>query len=289
MQRRNLQLAVLVGLTSISSPVLANDSYQHDASVTYYDNTESDGSGMFGVDYRYYFSAVSQANKPYLLRGFLSQTSNIGAFYNGIGEDFNTYKVDGEYVLDSKWFLKASYHKFEADSGFDSDNYSIGFGYYFNRSSAAFFDYSSTSGEYSIGDEMSGSQKSSSDTDNYSVGVRSYIEFDWSSGIYLEASYSYQDYEVTSEISLPDFESKMSSSDSNSYAGLAADWYITDSWSVGTSYSYDFDNSDNDNWDISSEYYLPISNGIAAVFGIQTNLDSDIDGMGYRIGVNGRF
>ncbi|MDO6610836.1 putative porin [Shewanella sp. 1_MG-2023] len=288
MQRRNLQLAVLVGLTSISSSVLANDSYQHDASVTYYDNTESDASGSFGVDYRYYFDPVSQTNKPYLLRGFLSQTSNIGAFYNGINDDVDIYRINGEYVFDSKWFVKASYQKFKLDPSYDSDNYSVGVGYYFNRSSSVFFDYSNTSGGYDFSDGTS-IQKSDTDQDNFTLGANSYITFGWTKGILLAGQYTYSDYTIKSEFSFPDYQSKTTNTDSSSQLELAADWYITDSWSVGTSYSYDFDNSDNDNWDISSEYYLPISNGIAAVFGIQTNLDSDIDGMGYRIGVNGRF
>ncbi|WP_259651332.1 hypothetical protein [Shewanella sp. KT0246] len=40
---------------------------------------------------------------------------------------------------------------------------------------------------------------------------------------------------------------------------------------------------------LSSDYYLPITDTIAAVFSAAKELDSDIDGFSYSIGVNGRF
>ncbi|WP_285164956.1 putative porin [Shewanella goraebulensis] len=287
MIQKGLYLATLTVFSSLSTSVMADD-YQHDGNVTYYDQTESSSDGTFKVDYRYHFSPISDANKPYLLADYLGQTSNIGGHYSGIGNDFDQYDISGEYVFDSKWFIKAQYANFEADTGFDSDIYGAALGYYFNSSSSFYLEYVRSSGGYEISDS-GGFRKSDTEQDNITLGVDTYIQFDWTEGLFLSGRYIYSDYTVDSIFDMPEFTSAGSYSDNHSTAMVDADWYITNSWSVGASYFYDFDESGNDSWLLSSDYYLPIIDTIAAVFSAAKELDSDIDGFSYSIGVNGRF
>ncbi len=290
MIQKGLYLAILTAFSSsLSTLVMADDDYQHDGTVTYFDQTESSSDGTFKLDYRYYFSSINDNKTPYLLSGYLGQVSNIGGFYSGIGNDFDQYNISGEYVFDSKWFIKAQYSNFEADSSFENDNYGVTLGYYFNPSSSFYIEYIRSSGGYDIS-ESSSFRKSDTEQDSITLGADTYVQFDWTEGLYLSGRYTYSDYTVDSVFNDPDIsDSGGSYSDSNSTALVEADWYVTNSWSVGASYFYDFDESEYDSWLLSTDYYLPITDTMAAVFTAAKELDSDIDGFSYSIGVNGRF
>ncbi|WP_153916195.1 putative porin [Shewanella sp. TC10] len=287
MIQKGLYFTILTSLSVLSTAAIADD-YQHDASVTYYDQTESSSDGTFKIDYRYYFSPINDTNKPYLLSGYLAQTSNIGGVYSGLGNDFDQYDISGEYVFDSNWFLKAQYANFEADTSYENDSYGVTLGYYFNSSSSFYVEYVRSSGGYDISDS-GGLRKSDTEQDNITLGADTFIQFDWTEGLFLSGRYTYSDYTIDSIFDMPELILADSYSDSNSTALVDADWYVTNSWSVGASYFYDFDESGNDNWLLSTDYYLPISDNIAAVFTAGKVLDSDIDGFSYSIGVNGRF
>ena len=330
MKKSILSLAVLLGLTTSANAAENLDSsntFQHEANITFGSHTDDLDNGLWSLDYRFYFSPVDTDNGPYALNGFLAQKSNIGAQYAQISmiTDTVSYSIDGTYVLDSNWFIGANYSKVDIDdSGAmvssladDISEYGLSLGYYFNESSEVSFTYqtSSMSGESSY-TWLDHTHKSSSDSDSksYSAQVHSFVPLASFSGLDLLASWRYIDTSNKYNGSAIDGEFireiQNNSTVDTSIATLAADWYITKSWSVGAGYiwsqydmegefivtdeAYKFSDDDtNSFYSISTSYWWQISQSFAAKFSAvkQFGVDGDNEPDGFLIGasVNGRF
>lgn len=293
MIKNKLNLAVLFGFCALPISVFSAESYQHDASLIYSDSSEDGYSDSINLSYRYYSDMVAEDDRPFLLTGYLHQGTNIGGSYQRIDGDDSLYNVSGKYVFDSKLFFSFGYKsadlKSSAGSGSDSDSYAIGGGYYLNPTSSVFVSYERNSTDSQFNSfESSSFSRYSLDVDTFTVGVDSYFTFDKTEGLYIKGHYSYIDYEHESVQSSMGQVSRINYSEDRSTVGILSDWYITKSWSVGASYIRDFE-VDDDTWLMQSGYYLPINESVAATFSIATNLDSDVDGVFYSLGVNGRF
>ena len=322
---------MLLGFVSTSAnatdDIDSSSTFQHEANVTFNTNSDDLDDGLWSLDYRFYFSPVDTDNGPYALNGFLAQKSNIGAQYAQMNmfTDTVSYSVDGTYVLDSNWFIGANYSQIDIDdsgamvSSLDDDisEYGLSLGYYFNESSEVSFTYqtSSMSGENSF-ESQGDTHKSSSDSDSksYSAQVHSFVPLASFSGLDLLASWRYIDTSNKHNISAIDGEFireiQNNSTVDTSIVTLAADWYITKSWSVGAGYiwrqydmegelifpdeAYKFSDDDtNSSYSVSTSYWWQISQSFAAKFSAakQFGVDGDNEPDGFLIGasVNGRF
>ena len=331
MKKSILSLAVLLGLVSTSAnatdDIDSSSTFQHEANITFGSHTDDLDDGLWSLDYRFYFSPVDTDNGPYALNGFLAQKSNIGAQYAQVSmiTDTVSYSIDGTYVLDSNWFIGANYSKVDIDgSGAmvssladDISEYGLSLGYYFNESSEVSFTYqtSSMSGDSSF-ESQGDTHKSSSDSDSkiYSAQVHSFVPLASFSGLDLLASWRYIDTSNKHNISAIDGEFireiQNNSTVDTSIVTLAADWYITKSWSVGAGYiwrqydmegesifpdeAYKFSNDDtNSSYSISTSYWWQISQSFAAKFSAakQFGVDGDNEPDGFLVGatINGRF
>ncbi|MEC4724927.1 putative porin [Shewanella sp. D64] len=245
-------LTILLGLSSMSAIAAQDNVFQHEASLGYEANSEELGDGIWEAKYRYFASPVSQDGSPYALNSFMAQTSNLGINYTTFDvEDRDNMGIDGTYVFDSKWFVGLNYQRNEIGN-FDFDTYGVEVGYYLN-------DHSSISAFYDDGDD--------SVEESYGLKVRSFVAFESTSGMDLGASWLH--------------------TDSDNAFNLDVDWYINNSWSIGAGYV----NSDlyDGDFDIRTAYWLRISDSISANFAVSKVLDSDADGLGLAIAINGRF
>ncbi len=331
MNKSNLSLAVLLGLMATSAnatdKIDSSNTFQHEANVTFGSHTDDLDNGLWSIDYRYYFKPVDVEKGPYALSGFLAQTSNIGAQYAQVStfDDSVSYSIDGRYVLESNWFVGANYSKVDLDSedsliitlADDMSEYGFSFGYYFNDTSEVLFAYqtSSSSGGYSY-ESPYYIYNSSSEYDSkiYSVQAHSFIPLESFTGIDLQANWSYIDSDSQ------DVNTTIDGSESRTYqnnyqvdtniVAVAADWYITKSWSVGANYlwsqydmeskytapdainTYNYDDS-NSSYSLSTAYWWQISQSFAAKFSAakQFGLDGDNGPDGLMVGatINGRF
>ncbi|NRB22229.1 MAG: putative porin [Shewanella sp.] len=331
MKKSILSLAVLLGLVSTSVNAAENldssNTFQHEANVTLGTHTDELDNGLWSLDYRFYFSPVDTDNSPYALNGFLAQKSNIGAQYAQMSmfTDTVSYSIDGTYVLDSNWFIGVNYKLLDMDYGnsslFAQENeaseYGLRLGYYFNETSEVSFTYqsSSMSGESSY-TWLDDTHKSSSDSDSkiYSAQVHSFVPLASFSGLDLLASWRYIDTSNKHNISAIDGEFireiQNNSTVDTSIVTLAADWYITKSWSVGAGYiwrqydmegesifpdeAYKFSDDDtNSSYSVSTSYWWQISQSFAAKFSAakQFGVDGDNEPDGFLVGatINGRF
>ncbi|NRB23226.1 putative porin [Shewanella sp.] len=251
MKHTTTALAILLSLSSMSAVAAQDNDFQHEAGLEYNANSEDAGDGAWNAYYRYYFEGVDQGKSPYVLNGFLAQASNIGANYSNFDViDSDTIGVDGTFVFDSNWFVSANYQRNEIGN-FDFNTFGAEVGYYFNDSSAV-------SAFYQDGD--------SDVEDSYGLTLRSYIALQSTAGVDLQANWIH--------------------SDSDNMFNVGADWYVNNAWSVGAGYS---DSKFFDGFDIRTAYWLRISDSFSASFEISKVLDSDADGVGFGIGVIGRF
>jgi len=268
MTNKQTSLALALMLASGLSYAAADVPFQHEASVIYGANTNEFGDGSWNLGYRYYTSPVSQEQHPYALSGFLAQTSNIGVGYTTVDDaDVDAYHLDGQYVFSNKWFLQAGYDRLDIDSNLansDSRIYSLGGGYYFNDHSVAFANYN----HREIDSNWLSPDYSS---DFYTVGVRSFIAFQSTTGVDVKMNVSHF----------------RADGYSNSALILAADWYLTRSWSIGGHYSIDEDGDDA--YGLQTAYWLRLSDNISMTFALAKMIEPDEDGMSANIGLNGRF
>ncbi|PKG58583.1 putative porin [Shewanella sp. GutDb-MelDb] len=333
MNKKTLSLAVLLALVATSANANDNSSntYQHEANVTFGSHTDNFDNGLWSLDYRFYFSPVDTDNGPYALNGFLAQESNLGAQYAQIRTLDNSalYRIDGTYVINSKWFVAANYNEVDFDDegaliislADDMSEYGFSLGYYFNPTSEFSLSYQagSASGSSSFDNDIySHSASSESDNKKYSAQVHSFVPLASFSGLdflakwsYIDSSYDYSREmtdKTSNEIIERNYQSKTDSD--NNIVNLTADWYITKSWSVGAGYlwgqydtkshyvnpdgDYQFSHDDsNSSYSISTSYWWQISQLFAANFSAakQFGLDGDNTPDGFAIGasINGRF
>lgn len=272
-----LHIALLFALTSSSAFAATDSPYQHDAGITYSASTDEFSEGTWNADYRYYFTPVSQDSAPYALSGFLAQTSNIAGSYN-INDDTDFYHINGQYVFASKWFIGANYAAFDNDFN-DINAYGASLGYYFNASSAVYLDYSKTDSKSEFAEDMHGK----TDSDYFSLGVRSFIALQSTAGVDLLANVSYS--ESTSTINYDTYSTYHDKSD-DTFVNLSASWYLTRSWSLGGHYTVQ---DGNDSSNIYTRYYWRLTDLISAQASLNKFIESDIDDLSLALGINGRF
>ncbi|MCL1047143.1 hypothetical protein L2737_17730 [Shewanella electrodiphila] len=341
MTRSTLSLAVMLYLASCAafaaetisanSPA-ADNTFNHEAEIGFLDTSEN-SDGLASAKYSYYFQGVKQNDVPYELAAFLSQSSVISARY-AMTERQDLYELSGEYVFDSKFFIGGAYSRLSTDRAFapttDLDAYELKTGYYFNPHAKLTFSYlthsdsNSTHTSDAIGYY---NRDSSEDYDGFQVEYQHYLPFESTSGLMLTAvgSYSNTDSEYDSkydtiflndndELVVARIEAANEGTTKETNLGMDADWYITNSWSVGGGYQYlnydrdssyrysretadeiyesnrDYSDSDSANiYTLNTSYFWNFSKYVSARAAIEQRfIDSDSD-TSVGIAINGRF
>ncbi|PMG28908.1 hypothetical protein BCU94_03425 [Shewanella sp. 10N.286.52.C2] len=333
MTRSTLSLAVMLYLAS-SAAFAADSTFHHEAEIGFLDTSES-SDGLASAKYSYYFQGVKQNDVPYALATFLSQSSVVSARY-AMTEHQDLYELSGEYVFDSKIFVGGAYSRLSTDRDWaptttDLDAYELKAGYYFNPHAKLTLSYLTHSDSNSthtshevIGDY---NRNSSEDYDGFQVEYQHYLPFESTSGLMLTAvgSYSNTDSEYDSkydslflddndEVVEARIEAANEGTTKETNLGVDADWYITNSWSVGGGYQYrnydrdsshrfsqetadeiyesnrDYSDSDSFNiYTLNTSYFWNFSKYVSARAAIEQRfIDSDSD-TSVGIAINGRF
>ncbi|WP_076538154.1 putative porin [Shewanella sp. UCD-KL21] len=332
MTRSKLSLAVMLYLAS-SAAFAADNTFNHEAEIGFLDTSES-SDGLISAKYSYYFQGVKQNDAPYELATFLSQSSVISARY-AMTEHQDLYELSGEYVFDSKFFVGGAYSRLSTERNWgpntDLDTYELKAGYYFNPHAKLTLSYQTNSdsdSEHRSNDVYGDyNRDSSEDYDGFALEYQHYLPFEATSGLMLTAiaSYSNTDSEYDSkydtlflddndEVVEARIEAANEGTTKETNLGIDADWYITNSWSVGGGYqyrNYDHDSSyrfsqetadeiyesnrdysDSDSFSIynlNTSYFWHFSKYISARAAIEQRfVDSESDTT-FGIAINGRF
>ena len=322
MKKHALTLATLLAIYSTaalaqgSTSTESSNLYQHDISAELSTTNDDFGDGLYGINYRYYFTPVATDKGPYALSSFLAQTSNLGGGVQQAStfNDTTSYHIDGRYVFDSKWYVSAGYSLLDYDDepnfGDGRDNssaYGIGAGYYINDTtdiSTSYWTSSESSSDSNYFDE--------SDIKSYNVDIRSFIPLEAFSGIYLNGGLNYVEYDFENGFTSGDFSSYSNGDTETTTLLLAADWYITPSWSVGAAQAWSWSKgnyqygssyydsaegeheSDSSILSLSTRYWWQISQHFSAQFSLSKSFVSeddndDDDAFGIGIEVNARL
>ncbi|WP_144211520.1 putative porin [Shewanella donghaensis] len=342
MIRSKLSLAVMLYLASTaafaaeatsSTNQSADSTFHHEAEIGFLDTSEN-SDGLASAKYSYYFQGVKQNDAPYELATFLSQSSVISARY-AMTEHQDLYELSGEYVFDSKFFVGGGYSRLSTERNWgpntDLDTYELKAGYYFNPHAKFTLSYQTNSdsdSEHRSNDVYGDyNRDSSEDYDGFALEYQHYLPFESTSGLMLTATGIYvktdsKDIKKYDTIYINDADEvvegviESTGEQTEKATGLAinADWYITNSWSVGggyqylnydrkSSYSYsqetvDKTSEDNTNYSdsdsrniytLNTSYFWHFSKYVSARAAIeQIFIDSD-SGTSVGIALNGRF
>ncbi|MCL1125149.1 hypothetical protein [Shewanella surugensis] len=294
MKKTTIATLILLNLACHSAIAAQDKAYFHESQVDYLTSSEEFSDGQWGLQYRYYATAVNQETVPYALSGYLAQTSNIGGQYVGIGDDDTRYYIDGTYVFDSKWFIGLGFKKTDINDSNnlklidsyktttpDSKTYQVTGGYYLNKASAAYLSYN-----YSDGTDDSHRTYTEDVTGHYyGLGLKTLVPMTVTEGIYIDASYQYADTET--KYSGIGFGGKTEQTSNN--FNLTADWYFTRSWSFGGYYHTDDASNDNDDYGIGTAYFLRLNDVLSARINVVKQFEPDLDGVYGNLSVNARF
>jgi hypothetical protein len=267
--KKLISIAVLCGLFGANAFAAQDNTYQHEAGLDYGAHSDYFEEGTWNLGYRYYATPVAQDKVPYALSGFLAQSSNMGASFSTMEGDDKYYGIHGEYVLDSKWFIGGSYYRQDADF-MENNSYGLSLGYYFNDTSAVYANYSRNETDIDGGPFFSDLETSS---DFYLAGISSFLPLQATSGVLLVAELAHY--------------SRSDSSDSSNFLRLKADWYLTQSWSIGANYSRDEDDFDYST--LETSYFLRLTDNISARAMVSRMIEPSGVGVGISLGLNGRF
>ncbi|WP_434927475.1 putative porin [Shewanella sp. HL-SH2] len=323
MTKTSLSLALMLALISSNSFAETADAFQHEVELGFLDSSEN-SDGLLNLNYSYYFEPVNQANVPYALAPFLNQYSTIAARY-AVTDYQDLYNMAGEYVFDSKFFIGGDYTRntTEGITLFNSDDssnfYGVNLGYYFTKQSKLTLAYSWNSED--VAEQYDGRYYSDKNkNDVIKLDYQHYLPFESISGLMLNGFILNSSIKNNSDYTLvlepDDHISSRTSHSENSVTvlGVNADWYITDSWSVGGLYTYfnsdyDFDginiittpdtvvndnysfsdSNSNDTYSINTRYFWRFSNIFSAKASLeQTFVDSDSQ-TSFGIAINARF
>jgi hypothetical protein len=316
-----MSIALMLALSTSSVYAAQDNAYHHEAELSFLDSDDG-GDGLFNANYRYYFKAVEQADKPYALSGFFHQGSTVAARYSTSSFD-DIYELSGQYVFDSNWFVSAEVSRVNFDIGSDSSTiYSANLGYFFTDHSALTLNYSrmSESESSSFASTSYNSERyDSNDLDVFGLTYEHFIPLQSTAGVMLTGAFTYSDQKNTSNdlSSSVDNLGQVTIRDSKIYMGYSiynlainADWYINNAWSVGanveqryvdTSYNFSdtsFDNQgDNDQTDtytgINTRYAWRFADVFSAKFSLDHsyfNGEYDNDSQtSFSVGINARF
>jgi hypothetical protein len=258
-----LSIALMLALSTSSVYAAQDNAYHHEAVLSFLDSDDG-GDGLFNANYRYYFKAVEQADKPYALAGFFHQGSTVAARYSTSSFD-DIYELSGQYVFDSNWFVGAEVSRVNFDIGSDSSTiYSANLGYFFTDHSALTLNYSriSESESSSFASTSYNSERyDTNDLDVFGLTYEHFIPLQSTAGVMLTGAFTYSEQQNTSNASSTSVDDlgQVTTTDSKMYFGhnnynvtINADWYINNAWSVGAAAEQSYTETD---YDISGTNY----------------------------------
>ena len=264
-----LSLSV-IGFSAMSAQ---DNNFQNELTVNYmdYSSNKFDKDPTWGVVYSYYGSPISQSSSPYQLNRFLAQTSVLDLNYSNRDSD-NSYGIGGEYVFDSKWFIGANYERVETSPSGDADIYDVSIGYYANDFTKLYF---------SANRAESGNQVDGSESYQYDIGIRTFLETSYGEGFYITADLDFVDSEVRNK-------ANKTNSDYRAW-GVSVDYYFTDSFSVGGSYADASYDGAKDSYTVNAAYFVRLIDHVSLSLNATKALEPSTSGFFYDIGLVGRF
>jgi hypothetical protein len=321
-----VSIALMLALSTSSVYAAQDNAYHHEAEIGFLDSDDG-GDGIFNANYRYYFNAVEQADKPYALADFFHQGSKVAVRYSTSDFD-DIYALSGQYVFDSNWFINAEvsqvdFEEYEYSTTLDSFTiYAVNLGYFFTDHSALTLGYSTMS-ESKATSFTSASYNSeryySNDFDAFRLTYEHFIPLQSTVGVMLTGTLAYSDEQYSNHFLNSDTNDQGQVTNSNSGQNITydrynvainADWYINNSWSVGavieqgntdTHYNFSSANYDDvgsiDQTDTSTSINTRYTWRFADIFSAKFSLSySNFDGeyendsqTNFSVGVNARF
>jgi hypothetical protein len=247
MTRTKMSVALMLALATIPAYAAQDNTYHHEAEIGFLDSS-GEADGLVNANYRYYFKAVEQADKPYALAGFFNQGSTVSARY--ATTDFqDLYHISGEYVFDSKWFLGAGVNQLNADDAvFDITTYEISAGYFFSEHSTLSLNYTTNSeSESNNGAYLEYEFESyfSQNIDAITLTYEHFIPLQSTAGVFITGAVGYQNPQYINNEMLTQVDgstptivqdSKINFENDIYTVAVFADWYINNAWSVGATY-----------------------------------------------------
>ncbi|MBO1897216.1 MAG: putative porin [Shewanella sp.] len=247
MTRTKMSVALMLALATIPAYAAQDNTYHHEAEIGFLDSS-GEADGLVNANYRYYFKAVEQADKPYALAGFFNQGSTVSARY--ATTDFqDLYHIAGEYVFDSKWFLGAGVNQLNADDAvFDITTYEISAGYFFSEHSKLSLNYTTNSeSESNNGAYLEYEFESyfSQNIDAITLTYEHFIPLQSTAGVFITGAVGYQNPQYINNEMLTQVDgstptivqdSKINFENDIYTVAVFADWYINNAWSVGATY-----------------------------------------------------
>jgi hypothetical protein len=247
MTRTKMSVALILALATIPAYAAQDNTYHHEAEIGFLDSS-GEADGLVNANYRYYFKAVEQADKPYALAGFFNQGSTVSARY--ATTDFqDLYNISGEYVFDSKWFLGAGVNQLNADDAvFDITTYEISAGYFFSEHSKLSLNYATNSeSESNNGAYLEYEFESyfSQKIDAITLTYEHFIPLQSTAGVFITGAVGYQNPQYINNEMLTQVDgstptivqdSKINFENDIYTVAVFADWYINNAWSVGATY-----------------------------------------------------
>ncbi|WP_137223656.1 putative porin [Shewanella sp. MEBiC00475] len=247
MTRTKMSVALMLALATIPVYAAQDNTYHHEAEIGFLDSS-GEADGLVNANYRYYFKAVEQADKPYALAGFFNQGSTVSARY--ATTDFqDLYNISGEYVFDSKWFLGAGVNQLNADDAvFDITTYEISAGYFFSEHSKLSLNYATNSeSESNNGAYLEYEFESyfSQNIDAITLTYEHFIPLQSTAGVFITGAVGYQNPQYINNEMLTQVDgstptivqdSKINFENDIYTVAVFADWYINNAWSVGATY-----------------------------------------------------
>ncbi|MFT6132261.1 MAG: hypothetical protein ACJAW2_000979 [Shewanella sp.] len=242
-----MSVALMLALATIPAYAAQDNTYHHEAEIGFLDSS-GEADGLVNANYRYYFKAVEQADKPYALAGFFNQGSTVSARY--ATTDFqDLYHISGEYVFDSKWFLGAGVNQLNADDAvFDITTYEISAGYFFSEHSKLSLNYTTNSeSESNNGAYLEYEFESyfSQNIDAITLTYEHFIPLQSTAGVFITGAVGYQNPQYINNEMLTQVDgstptivqdSKINFENDIYTVAVFADWYINNAWSVGATY-----------------------------------------------------
>ncbi|WP_343300007.1 putative porin [Ferrimonas balearica] len=241
-----------------SSSALADNSFQHQASVRLDTNSDDMGYGFYALDYEYFFSPVSANEEPYWLSLLFSPSSSLRVNYN---RNYGNYGGDGWFGIGGTYqsefgsFVSADYTRYSNDFYY----YELSIGHYLDPLNRIEFLYDNING-----------------TEAYTLDYLGYFELDKTEGVTLNMGLSKQDAGL-SDVAV---------------VYVKADWYLNQSWYVGANYEYTNAGSDSysgDSWSIDTGYWWQIHPNYSAQAVLRRTLDSHAVGVDIYLGFATRF
>jgi hypothetical protein len=247
MTRTKMSVPLMLALATIPAYAAQDNTYHHEAEIGFLDSS-GEADGLVNANYRYYFKAVEQADKPYALAGFFNQGSTVSARY--ATTDFqDLYNISGEYVFDSKWFLGAGVNQLNADDAvFDITTYEISAGYFFSEHSKLSLNYTTNSeSESNNGAYLEYEFESyfSQNIDAITLTYEHFIPLQSTAGVFITGAVGYQNPQYINNEMLTQVDgstptivqdSKINFENDIYTVAVFADWYINNAWSVGATY-----------------------------------------------------